>query len=175
MPRMRATEKPPRGHGTGTALCPILLPAVSLRPEIYRRHTLALELLEGPQSAGLSPRQHAMVRALVSALDRCAYSRETTRALLESVGGEPGLFERVTGDYTQCDWEPADRAVLNFASKMARNHYKVTEKDAISFRECGLGDEAYVDVLNTVSIQCSLDRLANALGVVPDERPIVRA
>jgi alkylhydroperoxidase family enzyme len=58
---------------------------------------------------------------------------------------------------------------------MARNHYKVTEKDAQSFREAGLDDEAYVDVLNTASIQTSLDRLANALGARPDPRPVLPA
>lgn len=39
----------------------------------------------------------------------------------------------------------------------------------------GLGDESYVGALNTISIQVSLDRLANALGVQPDERPIFPA
>jgi hypothetical protein len=37
----------------------------------------------------------------------------------------------------------------------------------------GLDDEAYVDILNTVSIQTSLDRLANALGVEPDPVPLL--
>ncbi len=152
---------------------PNLLRAVSLRPEIYPRHVLALELLERPQSASLSPRQHAMVRALVSALNRCEYSRETTRALLDRVA-DAAFYARVAGDYTRYSWEPSDRAILDFATKMARNHYKVTEKDAISLREAGLDDEAYVDVLNTVAIQTSLDRLANSLGVVPDSEPIVR-
>lgn len=153
---------------------PNLLRAVSLRPEIYRRHVLAFELLERPQSASLSPRQHAMVRALVSALNRCNYSRGTTRALLDRVA-DAELYARVTGNYTRFSWEPSDRAVLDFATKMARNPYKVTEKDAISLREVGLDDEAYVDVLNTVAIQTSLDRLANSLGVAPDSEPVVQA
>ncbi len=36
-----------------------------------------------------------------------------------------------------------------------------------------LGDEAYVDILNAVSIQTSLDRLANTLGVRPDPVPLL--
>ena len=56
-------------------------------------------------------------------------------------------------------------------SAPCRNAYKVTEKDALAFREVGLSDEAYVDVLDTASIQTSLDRLANALGVTPDAAP----
>jgi len=152
---------------------PNIYSAVSLVPDILPRHELAFEVLECPQSASLSPLRHAMVRALVSSLNRSAYSAATTRALILATGGDDALFDRVTHDYTSHDWSPADRAVLDFAAKMARNHYKVTAADAQSFREAGLDDEAYVDVLNTVSIQTSLDRLANALGVRPDDRAIM--
>jgi alkylhydroperoxidase family enzyme len=65
--------------------------------------------------------------------------------------------------------------VLDFASKMAANAYKVWEADAQSFRDSGLDDEAYLEVLEVVSIQSSLDRLANSLGVVPDAQPILSA
>ena len=41
---------------------PNLLRAVSLQPGYYRRHCMALELLEAPQSRSLSARQHALVR-----------------------------------------------------------------------------------------------------------------
>ena len=64
--------------------------------------------------------------------------------------------------------------VLEFALKATRNAYKITAKDAQIFRDAGLTEEAYVDVLNTVAIQTSLDRLANCLGVVPDESPILK-
>jgi uncharacterized peroxidase-related enzyme len=150
---------------------PNLYAAVSLQPGYYRRHTLALELLEAPQSATLSARHHAMARAIASQLTRSPYGQVTARALLER-RAEPGLWERLSR-YPDADLDPVDRVVLDFASKIARNAYKVTEKDAQSFREAGLDDAAYVDVLNTTSIQVSLDRLANVLGVEPDARPIL--
>jgi len=150
---------------------PNLYAAVSLQPGYYRRHALALELLEAPQSATLSARQHAMVRAIASQLTRAPYGQVTARALLER-RAEPDLWERLSR-YPDADVELVDRVVLDFASKVARNAYKVTEKDAQSFREAGLDDAAYVDVLNTTSIQVSLDRLANALGVASDTRPIL--
>ena len=153
---------------------PNLLRAVSLRADVLPRHTLALELLERPQSSSLGARRHAMVRTLVSSLNRCAYSAETTRSLLARAADEPDLHPRVTEGYATQGFPAEDRVVLDFAAKMARNAYKLTDKDAQSFRDCGLDDEAYVDVLNTVSIQTSFDRLANALGVVPDAEPILR-
>jgi uncharacterized peroxidase-related enzyme len=134
---------------------------------------MALELLEAPQSDSLSPRHHAMVRVLVSHLGRSRYSEPTSRALLLRVGGGEELVDRLCQETLDADWNPIDRAVLSLASKFARNTYKVTEKDAIGLREAGLDDEAYVDILNTVSIQTSLDRLTNALGVQPDPVPLI--
>jgi uncharacterized peroxidase-related enzyme len=114
-----------------------------------------------------------MVRALVSNLNRSPYSAHTTRQLLLNVSGDAALVDAVTTDYTQHDLAPQDKVVLDFAAKMARNSYKVVAADAQTFRDAGLDDEAYVDVLNTTSIQTSLDRLANALGVTPDARPLL--
>lgn len=152
---------------------PNLFPAVSLRPDILPRHQLALELLETPQAASLSPRQQALVRALTTSLNRAPYGRRTACEQLLRSGADEATFDRVSGDYTAHDWAPADRAVLDFATKMARNAHKVTEDDAQALRDAGLDDEAYVDVLETVTIQSSLDRLTNALGVAPDEAPIL--
>jgi alkylhydroperoxidase family enzyme len=64
--------------------------------------------------------------------------------------------------------------VLDFATKINRAPYKATGKDPESFRRVGLDDEAYVDVLNTVSIQTSIERVANMFGVVPDDAPLLQ-
>jgi uncharacterized peroxidase-related enzyme len=152
---------------------PNLLRAVSLQPGYFGRHKLALELLEAPRSASLSPRLHAMVRVLVSHLTRSRYSEPTTTALLSRVTGDPELAERVRTGSPEADLSPTDRVVLALATKLSRNAYKVTEKDAIALREAGLDDEAYVDILNTVSIQTSLDRLTNVLGVRLDPIPLL--
>ena len=152
---------------------PNLFRAVSLQPTFYQRHQLALEVLEAPQSESLSIRHHAMVRMLASHLARGRYSEPTARALLSRVAGGAELADRLTKEPLDLDWSPVDRAVLALARKFACNSYKVTEKDAIGLREVGLDDEAYVDILNTVSIQTSLDRLANVLGVQSDSRPLL--
>jgi uncharacterized peroxidase-related enzyme len=152
---------------------PNLLRAVSLQPSFYRRHRLALELLEAPQSESLSARHHAMIRVLVSHLNRSRYNEPTAKALLSNVAGDDALVARLRQEPLDSDWSPIDRVVLALATKFARSTYKVSEKDAISLREVGLDDEAYVDILNTVSIQTSLDRLANALGVPPDPVPLL--
>jgi len=153
---------------------PSWLRAVSLRPEFYRRHRLALELLEEPQSESLTRRCHALVRSLTATLNRSHMSKPTVEALVTRVCGEAegraALAALTVGDGF-ADFPPAERVALDFAAKLARNAYKVSEKDALSFHEVGLDDEAYIDVLNTVAIQTSIDRLGNALGVAADATP----
>ncbi|MFQ5700176.1 MAG: carboxymuconolactone decarboxylase family protein, partial [Myxococcota bacterium] len=153
---------------------PNFFKAFSLRPALYPRHRRALELLEAPVSRTLDPRRHALVRALVSSLNRSAYGADTTRPLLERTSGDPDLWERVTGDYTRGEWDETDRAVLDFAAKMTRCSYRVSDKDAARFVDVGLDAGAYVEVANVVSIQTSIERVANSFGIVPDRRPLLR-
>ncbi len=143
---------------------PNLLRATSLRPECYARHRHALELLEKPQSDSLDASLHAMVRARVSVLNQCGYTQPATRAFLEEHRG--GIeWDALTGPDLPEDLDPVAKTVLQFVEKLIRNSYKITASDARSFRDVGLDDEAYIDVLNTSSIQTTFDRLALALGV----------
>lgn len=92
---------------------------------------------------------------------------------MRAASGDQALVDAVTGGFESADCDEQDQAVLNFAAKMTRNAYKVYEADAGSFHAAGLSDEAYVEVVETVSIQTSLDRLTNALGVAPDAQPVL--
>jgi alkylhydroperoxidase family enzyme len=148
---------------------PNLFRALSLAPHYYPRHQLALQLLDAPQSGSLSPRLHAMVRRLANRRNAGEYFNHTTLELVS--GYEQVVAQAIDGNFNSLD--PVDRTVLQFADKLARHAYKVTEKDAQGFRDCGLDDEAYVDVLNTVSIQTSLDRLCSSLGIQADDKPLL--
>lgn len=152
---------------------PNLLRAISLRPETCRMQLLALELLEAPQSRSLDRRRHAMVRAHVAALNGSEYFQATSRAYVEQTTGDPELADRVAGGSSDVAQDEADRVVLDFATKVARNVYKVTARDAEGFRAVGLDDEAYIDVLDTTALQTGLARLANGLGVTPDPLPLM--
>lgn len=152
---------------------PNLFEAVISEPRFLRSNMSALELLESPQSATLSPRQHALVRALVSSLNQSAYSAVTTRALLHQFPNGDALYDKVSGGWDPANWDGTDQLVLSFAVKAARHAYKIVGRDAQGFRDAGLGDEAYVDVLNTVAMQTGLDRLTNSLGVRADDSPML--
>ncbi len=152
---------------------PNLLRATSRATEILPRHQLAFELLEGPQSESLDPRRHALVRAITSQMNRSNYFEASIEAMVGNTAEGPSDYEKISGPWNPEAWNETDRVVLEFAIKTARNAYKITEKDARGFHDVGLDDQAYVDVLNTVAIQTSIERLANSLGVAADEKPLL--
>jgi uncharacterized peroxidase-related enzyme len=166
---LRAADWAEKRYG----LIPNFFKAFSLRPALFPRHCRALELLERPQSNLLTPALHALVRARVSDLDHCHYFDSSVDELIRQTSDEPELRERLS-HYPEGDWSEAERAVLDFATNVNRTSYKVTSQDSDAFRRAGLDDAAYVDVLNTVSIQTSIERVANMFGVVPDKAPLLQ-
>ncbi len=150
---------------------PNLLKAVSLEPGMMARHHLALELIDRPQSITLPESLHRLARGRASLLNRSTYSSATAEALID----DPERLERLGAEAVDDGWSNRERAVLTLATKLVRHSYKITGGDAEAFRKAGLDDAAYVDVLNTVAIQTSLDRMAAALGVQPDPKPLIVA
>jgi len=147
---------------------PNLLKATSGAPLILPRHQPAFEILEPPQSKSLTPRLHALTRAITSKMNRSNYFDATIKPLIEMTTQGTEDYEKITGPWDPEQWDEQDRVVLEFAIKTARNAYKIIDSDAIHFHEVGLDDEAYVDVLNTVAIQTSIERLTNSLGIEAD-------
>lgn len=142
-------------------------------PSLLPRQAMMLELLERPQSSLISPLHHALVRALVSGLDRCAYSDVTIREQLRRAGGCHDDLATARRDPDLLDLEELGCTVLALADKAARHAYKITAGDVEAFHRVGLDDAAYVDVLCTVAMQLGVDRIANALGVAPDPRALL--
>jgi len=154
-------------------LTPNLFAALSAGPDFYPRHQLALDLLEKPHSTNLSPSMHALARAATVAMDQCDYFVPTVSVHLQHKGDGGIQYADLAPDPAPMARNEQEQVVLAFAEKLVRCPYKITEKDAQGFRDVGLDDAAYVDVFNTVALQCSLDRLANVLGVTADSRPLL--
>ena len=106
-------------------------------------------------------RTHARVRARVAELNRSVWARPTLEALIERYAPASAALARV------------DELALALATKLVETPWKVTEKDAAEFRDAGLDDTVYLDVLDTTAIQNALDRLCWALGVPADVQPLL--
>ena len=152
---------------------PNLFKAVGRAPEYISRHLHALNLLEKPQTPELKSGHHAMARLLTCRVLGSAYFLPTAKHLLSRITGNDGLSDSIDNWTSDSEWTDEDRAVLAFGQKIVCNAYKITQEDVNSVRSTmGWSDVGFADFMNTVAVQDSLCRLANALGVTPDDRPI---
>ncbi len=72
-------------------------------------------------------------------------------------------------DYTQADWDPQTRALLDYAVKLTTTPSGVHHTDFQKLKNIGLSDR---QILSTVLIACYFNfmtRIADGLGVEPAE------
>lgn len=62
----------------------------------------------------------------------------------------------------------ADRAMLDFAVKLAREPWAMTRDDVAALRAAGFGDTAVHDVVQITGFFSYYNRLADGLGIDPE-------
>jgi uncharacterized peroxidase-related enzyme len=63
----------------------------------------------------------------------------------------------------------ADRAMLDFAVKLAREPHSMTKDDVESLRAAGFSDTAIHDVVQITGFFSYYNRLADGLGIDPEQ------
>ena len=72
-------------------------------------------------------------------------------------------------DYRSAEIKPRQRAMLDYANKLTRTPWDMTESDLLPLREAGWDDRAILDINQTVAYYAYVNRVADGLGVVLDE------
>lgn len=86
-------------------------------------------------------------------------------AALRRVTKDDELVRQLKEDFRQADLEPADRAMLEYAVKLARRPEEVEREDVEELRRQGFGDAAILDVAQVSAYYAYVNRLALGLGV----------
>lgn len=68
-------------------------------------------------------------------------------------------------DYREADLTPADRAMLDYATKLTREPWKTTQGDVETLRAHGFDDVAVHDIAQVTALFNYYTRLADGLGV----------
>lgn len=74
----------------------------------------------------------------------------------------------VKTDYRQAELSDADRAMLDYAVKLTREPWKMTEADVEVLRGHGFDDVAIHDIAQVTALFNYYTRLADGLGVAPE-------
>lgn len=146
-------------------------------PNVLRAHAFDIAKLDAFAAlyndlmlapSGLSKLEREMVAVAVSAENRCYYCLVAHGAAVRALSGDPTLGEAIVTNYRVASLAPRQRAMLDFAVKMARASAEIEEADREALRVHGLTDRDIWDLASVAAFFAMSNRLASAVGMVPN-------
>lgn len=125
----------------------------------------ALMLRDG----GLSKAEREMIVVATSAANGCPYCVVAHGAVLRIYAKNPILADQLAVNYRHADVTPRQRAMLDFAIKMARRPEEIEEGDMQTLRGEGFSDEDIWDIGAITALFAMSNRLAHLTTMRPND------
>jgi uncharacterized peroxidase-related enzyme len=138
------------------------------RPDEFRAFFAyhdALMLKEG----GLSKAEREMIVVATSGANDCLYCIVAHGAILRVYAKDPLVADQVAANYRKADITPRQRAMLDFAMKVARQAEAVDEADSAVLRGHGFSDDDVWDIAAIAAFFGMSNRLANFASLRPND------
>jgi uncharacterized peroxidase-related enzyme len=138
------------------------------RPEEFRAFFAyhdALMLKDG----GLTKGEREMIVVATSAANQCHYCVIAHGALLRIYEKRPLIADQVAVNYRKADLAPRQRAMLDFAMKVALRAHEIDDTDHARLREHGFADEDAWDIAAIAAFFAMSNRIANAASMRPND------
>lgn len=148
---------------------PNVVRAYSFRPERFLRWWRHYQgVMRG--DSGLTEAEREMIAVAVSSVNRCEYCIVSHSASLRVLTGNEILVDQLAINYRRAEGiTPKQRAMLDYAVKITEASHLIEEKDIAALRKAGWQDEDVADIAETAAAFNFSNRMANALGWVPNE------
>jgi len=142
--------------------------ALAHRPEEFRAFFAyhdALMLREG----GLSKGEREMIVVATSAANQCHYCVVAHGALVRVYEKKPLLADQVAVNYRKADIAPRQRAMLDFAMKVALDSGAIGDADYEALKAQGFTQDDAWDIAAIAAFFALSNRLANASSMRPND------
>ena len=142
--------------------------ALAHRPDEFRAFFAyhdALMVKEG----GLSKGEREMIVVATSAANGCHYCVVAHGALVRIYQKAPLLADQVAVNYRKADITGRQRAMLDFAMKVALRSAEIGDDDYARLREHGFSDEEAWDIAAIAAFFGMSNRIANAIDMRPND------
>jgi uncharacterized peroxidase-related enzyme len=137
------------------------------RPEEFRAFFAyfdALMLKEG----GLSKTEREMIVVATTALNHCIYCVAHHSAILRLRAKNAVVADQVAINYCRADLSQRERAMLDFAAKVATESHALRDEDFVALHEHGFTDEDIWDIGAITTFFAHGSRLANLIAMRPN-------
>jgi uncharacterized peroxidase-related enzyme len=142
--------------------------ALARRPDEFRAFFAYHDaLMEKP--GGLSKAEREMIVVATSAANDCQYCVVAHGAILRIRARNSLIADQVAINYRKADISARERAMLDFALKVATASAAIGEEDFAALKPHGFSDEDIWDIGAIAALFALSNRLANFAGIRPND------
>jgi len=118
---------------------------------------------------GLSKAEREMIVVATSGLNHCLYCVVAHGAVLRIRAKNPRVADQLATNHRKAEITPRQRAMLDFAAKLARQGEAVEDDDFERLRAHGFDDDAIWDIGAITAFFAMSNRLVHLTGTLPNE------
>jgi uncharacterized peroxidase-related enzyme len=137
------------------------------RPDEFRAffayHDALLE-----KEGGLTKAEREMIVVATSSVNHCHYCVIAHGAILRIRARHPLLADQVAVNYLNAELTPRQRAILDFAVKVAERSHEVSDDDVAALRGHGMTDDEIWDIGAIAALFALSNRMANLMALTPN-------
>ena len=142
--------------------------ALARRPEEFRAffayHDALME-----KRGGLSKAEREMIVVATSGLNQCQYCVVAHGAILRIRAKNPFVADQVAINHRKADLKPRQKAMLDFAVKVAERSHAIDDADYEALKHHGFSDDDAWDIAAIAAMFAMSNRLANAFSIRPND------
>ena len=142
--------------------------AFAHRPDEWRAFFAYHDALMEKDS-GLSKAEREMIVVATSGVNDCHYCVVAHGAILRIRAKNPHVADQVAINHRKADIAPRQRAMLDFALKVATDSGRIGDEDYAALRAHGFGDEDIWDIGAIAAFFALSNRMANLIGLRPND------
>ena len=142
--------------------------ALARRPDEFRAFFAYHDaLMEKPGT--LTKAEREMIVVATSGVNKCQYCVVAHGAILRIRAKNPFVADQVAINHRKADLEPRQKAMLDFAVKVAERSHAIGDRDYEELKSHGFSDDDAWDIAAIAAMFAMSNRLANAFTIRPND------
>jgi uncharacterized peroxidase-related enzyme len=143
--------------------------ALAHRPAEWRAFMAYHDALLLKDTGSLSKGEREMIIVATSAANHCLYCVVAHGAILRVYEKQPLVADQIAVNHRKADITPRQKAMLDFAMKVALESHRIEDADFAALREHGFSDEDAWDIGAIAAFFGLSNRMANLTGMRPND------
>ena len=142
--------------------------SLAYRPDEFRAffayHDALME-----KDGGLTKAEREMIVVATSSANQCQYCVIAHGAILRIRAKNPLIADQIAVNYRKADITPRQRAMLDFAMKVAIEAHRISEADFAAVTAHGFSHDDIWDIAAIAAFFALSNRMANVTGMRPND------